>query len=135
MPDRKHILRFRVRYHEIDRMNTVYNSRVLEWFEHGRTEWLRSVGTPYSQMEARGVLLPLVEAHVEYLGRVGYDEELELTTTAAMAGKARLRFDMHIAHADGGKNVARGYTIHAITDPSMRPLRPPAWLLEAMGQA
>ncbi len=130
----------RVRYSETDQMGTFYNSRALEWFECGRTEFLRGVGTPYAQMETRGVLLPLIEAHVEYLGRARYDDLLKVTTRAALSGKARLRFDMEIVQAETGdatgqsgpRPVARGYTVHAITDPAGKPIRPPAWFLEKL---
>jgi acyl-CoA thioester hydrolase len=111
-------------------MGTFYNSRALEWFECGRTEHLRAIGVPYADMERRGVLLPLIEAHVEYLGRARYDDELAVATTAALSGRARLRFDIEITHAAGGAGVARGYTVHAIAGPEGRAIRPPAWLAE-----
>ena len=128
---------FRVRYCETDQMGTFYNSRALEWFECGRTELLRQLGVAYAQMEQRCVMLPLVEAHVEYLGRARYDDELRQTTTAAMSGRARVRFDLRIDRADGGGAVASGavasgYTVHAITDTAGKPIRPPQWLVEAL---
>jgi acyl-CoA thioester hydrolase len=83
-------------------------------------------------MEERGVMLPVVEAHVEYLGRATYDDHLKLTGSAAMAGKARIRFDITIEHANGGAAVARGYTVHAVTDPTGKPVRAPDWLTDAL---
>jgi len=138
MPSLPSAVDLRVRYSETDQMGTFYNSRALEWFEVGRTEALRALGLPYAQMEARGVMLPLVEAHVEYLGRARYDDLLRLTTTIAFAGKARLRFDVTITQHDSARPVARGYTVHAIVDPQGKPMRPPAWmrnLLSADGPA
>jgi acyl-CoA thioester hydrolase len=126
------VTEFRVRYSETDQMGTFYNSRALEWFECGRTEWLRQRGVPYAQMERRGVLLPLVEAHVEYHGRARYDDLLRVTATAAMAGRARVRFDVRIVQAEGARPVASGYTVHAIVSPEGRPIRPPTWFLEAL---
>ncbi len=128
----ENIMHLRVRYSETDQMGTFYNSRALEWFECGRTELLRQLGIAYVQMEQRGVMLPVVEAHVEYLGRARYDDELVQTTTAAMSGKARVRFDLRIDHAEGGAAVAKGYTVHAVTDTGGKPIRPPKWLLEAI---
>lgn len=125
---------FRVRYGETDQMGTFYNARALEWFECGRTELLRAIGTPYAWMEQQGAFLPLTEAHVEFLGRARYDDLLEIRTTAAMAGKASLRFDMHIVHASGAGEVVRGWTVHAITNSAGRPIRPPAWLIAAIGK-
>ncbi len=127
--------RFRVRYSETDQMGTFYNSRALEWFECGRTEFLRQLGVPYAEMERRGVLLPLVEAHVRYTGRARYDDELHMTTSGRMAGRARVRFDVDIRHADGSSPVADGHTVHAVTDAAGRPTRPPTWLTDALSQA
>ena len=132
MIEQGNTLQLRVRYSETDQMGTFYNSRALEWFECGRTELLRSLGIPYAWMEQQGALLPLVEAHVDYLGRAKYDDLLTVTASCRMSGRARLRFDVHVAQADGSGDVARGYTVHAVTDPAGRPIRPPEWLRRAL---
>lgn len=132
MAERENVTLLRVRYSETDQMGTFYNSRVLEWFECGRSEWLRATGVPYTEMESRGVLLPLVEAHVRYAGRARYDDLLHVRTTAAMTGRASLRFDVRITQAEGGAAVAEGYTLHAVVDPTGKPIRPPPWFLTAI---
>jgi acyl-CoA thioester hydrolase len=124
--------RLRVRYSETDQMGTFYNSRALEWFEVGRTEHLRQLGLSYREMESRGLMLPLVEAHLLFTGRAQYDDELAVTVTAQMSGRARVRFDVEIQQAQGGGKVASGYTVHAITDTTGRPMRPPQWLGEIL---
>jgi acyl-CoA thioester hydrolase len=132
MPAAEHETTLRVRYSETDQMGTFYNSRALEWFECGRTEALRALGLPYAQMEERGVGLPLVEAFVRYLGRARYDDLLRLRTSVHLEGRARLRFEVDITQAQSGQPVARGHTIHAVTDARGKPMRPPAWLLEKL---
>jgi acyl-CoA thioester hydrolase len=121
---------FRVRYADVDAMGTYYNSRALDWFEVGRTELCRTLGKPYRQWEQEGVALPVVTAHVDYRGRAEYDDELKMTTTVSMPGRARLRFDVEIASAETERPVCEGFTIHAVTDLAGRPIRPPPWLLE-----
>ncbi len=125
----------RIRYSETDQLGTYYNSRVLEWFECARTEMMRSMGLPYTEWERRGVRLPLVEAHVQYRGRAGYDDLLRLTTTVSMSGRASLRFDVRIEQADTGAEVANGYTVHALTDATGRAMRPPDWVKELLAHA
>ena len=129
-----HTISLRVRYSETDQMGTFYNSRALEWFECGRTELLRALGLPYAEIETRGLFLPLVEAHVEYLGRARYDDRLRLTTKMRLLGRARVRLEVEITQAETGRPVAGGYTTHAFTDRSGKPIRPPAWFLEAVGR-
>ena len=133
MPKTDSVIEFRVRYSETDQMGTYYNSRPLEWFECGRSELLRAQGLPYAEMEQRGVLLPVVESHVEYLGRARYDDLLRMTSCGSRVGRARVRVDNSIVHAATGVGVARGYTVHAIVDSTGKPIRPPAWLLEVFG--
>jgi acyl-CoA thioester hydrolase len=123
---------FRIRYSETDQMGTYYGSRALEWFEVGRTELTRGIGLSYAEMERRGMMLPVIEAHVQYLGRARYDDLLKMHTTAAMVGRARIRFDVSIVHSETGASVASGYTIHAFTDAKGKPIRPPDWFLQAM---
>ena len=126
-----HTIRFRVRYSDTDQMGTYSSDRVLDWFEHGRTEMLRAVGLPYTDCEQRGVFLPVVEAHVAYLGRARYDDLLELAASAEMVGRARLRCSCRIVQADAATvGVAEGYTIHAFIGADGRPIRPPAWFVE-----
>jgi acyl-CoA thioester hydrolase len=126
----------RVRYSETDQMGTFYNSRALEWFECARSELMRhKLGMSYSAMEARGVLLPLVEAHVEFQGRARYDDLLTLASAVEVSGRARLRFDVQIVQADSGRPVVRGYTVHAFTEAGGKPIRPPAWFVEMLEKA
>jgi len=123
---------FRIRYSETDQMGTYYNSRVLEWFEVGRTEYFRAIGLPYSEIEQRGVFLPLVESHINYLSRGRYDQQLRLSCSATMAGKARIHFHCLLDNLDTNASLAEGYTVHAVVDRHNKPIRPPLWLLEAL---
>ena len=129
----EHTVRFRVRYSEVDRMGAVYNSRVLEWFEAGRVELLRAAGVSYDWMEQQGAHLPVVEAHLEYLSRAGFDDELELRARASMPGRASVRFDIVVVHVGDGREVVRGCTLHAVTDKGGKVIRTPKWLSDALG--
>jgi len=53
-----------------------------------------------------------------------------MITTVSMQSKARMRFDVVIEQAGTGGPVCRGWTVHAVTDTSGRPIRPPGWALE-----
>lgn len=125
----------RVRYSETDQMGTFYNSRPLEWFECGRTESFRALGLSYAMLESRGLFFPLVEAHVEYLGRARYDDLLEMTSHLCWAGRARLKCRVKIVHAQSRKPVVAGHTIHAFTDVKGRAVRPPDWFRELLENA
>ncbi len=131
----RNVSTLRVRYSETDQMGTFYNSRALEWFECGRSELMRKLGVPYSTMEERGYFLPVVEAHLTYLGRARYDNLLELTTIARFEGRACLRCLVKVIQAESRAGVVEGYTIHAFTNPQGKPVRPPPWFIDAFEQS
>lgn len=124
------VIRFRVRYCDTDQMKTYYNARALEWFETGRTELLRVLGKPYREWEQEGVFLPVTETHIKFEGRAQYDDELVLTTTLSMVSRVRMRCDCRIEQVETGERVCTGYTIHAVTDASGKPIRPPLWVID-----
>jgi acyl-CoA thioester hydrolase len=130
------VLQLRVRYSETDQMGTFYNSRALEWFECGRTELMRRrLGSSYAEMERKGVFLPLVEAHLEFKGGARYDDLLDITSSAELSGRARLRFDVEVKQQGDGHPVVSGYTMHAFVDGAGKPIRPPPWFLELLEKA
>ena len=123
------VLQLRVRYSETDQMGTFYNSRALEWFECGRSELMRRrLGMSYATLEGRGAFLPLVEAHLEFQGRARYDDLLEITSTVEVSGRAKLRFEVQILHAESRKPVVRGYTPSRVRR-SARQTHPPTGLV------
>jgi len=130
------VLELRVRYSETDQMGTFYNSRALEWFECGRTELMRRrLGMSYAALEARGVFLPLVEAHLDFQGGARYDDLLVISSTVEVSGRAKLRFEVLVSHAESRKAVVCGYTVHAFTDRQGKPIRPPAWFTQLLAKA
>jgi acyl-CoA thioester hydrolase len=117
-------------------MGTFYNSRALEWFECARSELMRNkLGMSYVAMEEKGAFLPLVEAHLEFLGGARYDDLLEIVSSVDWLGRAKLRFDVQITQAANGRAVVNGYTVHVFTDRRGKPIRPPAWFVDMLGKA
>ena len=124
----KHICMLRVRYSESDRMGTFYNSRLLEWMEVARSELMRAAGNPYVEWEKKGLMAPIVESHLKFKGRAGYDDLLRLETVFSREGRARLRFDTAVFLEDNGTPVAEGWTVHALTNAEGKLMRIPEWI-------
>jgi acyl-CoA thioesterase FadM len=77
--------------------------------------------------------MPVSEAHAEFLGKARYDDLLRIRSVLSMPSRARFRFDVEITLAESGDPVARGYTIHATTDATGKPIRPPRALVALVG--
>ena len=113
----------RVRYAETDRMGIAYNAHYLTWFEVGRTEFLRAVGQTYRDTESNGYLLPLSSAEVHYLKPARYDDVLLIRTYLSERPGARLTIGYVILRDD--EKIATGSTVHAFTDETLTPVKPP----------
>ncbi len=72
--------KLRVRYAETDQMNVVYHGNYAQFFEVGRVESIRQLGLSYKDMEAMGVMMPIVELHCKFLRPAHYDDLLTIKT-------------------------------------------------------
>jgi acyl-CoA thioester hydrolase len=70
----------RVRYAETDQMNVVYYGNYAQYFEVARAESIRNLGLTYKEIEAFGVIMPVVEMQIKYLRPAHYDDLLTIKT-------------------------------------------------------
>jgi acyl-CoA thioester hydrolase len=113
----------RVRYEETDRMGVVYHGKYFEYFEVGRTEWLRARGFAYRDMEARGAGLVVAEARARYLAPAHYDDLLTIRTRLVELGRATVDFRYEVLRGDA--LLALGETQLVSVGPGGRPRRLP----------
>jgi acyl-CoA thioester hydrolase len=69
-----------VRYAETDQMNVVYYGNYAQYFEVARAESIRNLGLTYKEMEAAGVMMPVVEMQTKFLRPAHYDDLLTIKT-------------------------------------------------------
>jgi acyl-CoA thioester hydrolase len=110
-------------------MGVVYHANYLVWFEVGRCELLRSIGSSYRELESTGIMLPVIEAHCEYRSPARYDDDLQVKTRGELLSPARVEFHYEICRpADGAVNAV-GRTVHAAVDANGKPCRLPELVL------
>jgi acyl-CoA thioester hydrolase len=126
-------LELRVRYAETDQMGVAHHASYLVWFEAGRTEFIRSRGRSYAQIEADGWLLVVVEARCRYLRPARYDDVLIVRTRLGVVGPATIEFEYEVVRRTDGELLARGTTIHAAVDRTGRPRRVPNEICRLLG--
>ncbi|MDF2546344.1 acyl-CoA thioesterase [Anaerosolibacter sp.] len=112
----------RVRYEETDQMGVVYNGNYYTWFEVGRSEFFRSLGYTYAQMEREGMILPVIESGCVYKIPAKYDDEILIRTRIEALKGIRLEFQYEIIRKEDGELLATGKTIHAFVDRSLKPV-------------
>ena len=115
------VVDFRVRYAETDQMGVVYHSEYLVWCEIGRTEFIRAAGLPYAEMERRGVMLAVADAHLRYHAPARYDDLVRVETRLSDVRSRAISFDYVIRHAESGLKLVTARTMLVSLDRDARP--------------
>ncbi len=87
----------RVRYADTDQMHVVYHGKFIEYFESGRTEAIRSIGITYKEIEAWGIIMPVVRIQCDYIRPGKYDDLLTIRTILSeLPTNHRIEFEQEI---------------------------------------
>ncbi|MGJ8650650.1 MAG: acyl-CoA thioesterase [Opitutaceae bacterium] len=127
------ISKIRVRYAETDRMDVVYHSNYLIWFETARILMLDEIGIPYTGIEKRGLLLPVLTVSAAYKSPARFDDRLEVHLYMREKPRARMRFEYEVKRGD--ELLATGETTHGFMDLKGKGMRPPQDLMEKIESA
>jgi len=123
-----------VRYAETDAAGVVYYGNYLTYFEVVRVELLRALGCPITEIEARGVLLPVVEARLKYLRPARLDDLLTVSAGLDSVGPASFAVDYEVTRDDGLLLVTGSTRLAVCERETGRAIAVPAWLRELFGR-
>jgi len=73
---------------------------------------MREHGMPYSEIEALGILLPVIEVYARYHRPAVYEQLLDIWTYVGELTRTRIRFDYRITVAEQNEPLVTGYTVH-----------------------
>lgn len=121
---RWHEFSLHVPYAHIDKMGFVYYANYFVYFEMARSALLRDHGLPYTELEKRGVMLPVVQAVCNYRKPAHFDDLLTVRSRCLPWKGPRLCIAYEIVRAED--LLAEGHTEHVCMRPDGRPLRPDA---------
>lgn len=111
-----------VRYSETDRMGIVHHSRYYPWFEIARSDFIKQIGLKYSELEAKGIMMPLTETGAKYYGSCTYEDEVVIETKLVKLGPAKCEFSYRVYKLPERKLITVGKTVLGFVDANMRPV-------------
>lgn len=120
----------RTRYAETDQMGVVYYGNYPQYLELGRVEWLRAIGLTYKEMEAEGIMMPVVSLKIQYKKPALYDELITIRTKLKDLPSTKIEFDYEILN-EKGELLSTANTILVFVDAkTFRPIRCPEKVLD-----
>ena len=69
-----------VRYGETDQMGVLYHGNYATFYEIGRTEAFRYLGLTYREIEAKGIMMPVIELWSKFHKPAFYDDKIKIVT-------------------------------------------------------
>ena len=108
-------------------MGICHHSNYINYYEAARSEWMRAIGLPFSEVERRGIMMPILEVQSKYLRPARYDDLLTVRILLKEPPTARITFFYEI-YNEQGQLLNTGMTqLGFIHSDTRRPCRCPEW--------
>ena len=120
----------KVRLYELDPYGHLNHSVYVQLFETGRIELLDSVGLGLHDLEEQGYRFVVSRIETRFLASAVGGDSLVIETGVVENRRASSRWGQRILRGD--KVLATQEVLAAVTDTGGRPVRPPAFIGEAL---
>jgi acyl-CoA thioester hydrolase len=120
----------RVRYQETDKFGIVYYANYYVWFEIARTEFFRSAGLPYAELENKGVYIVIASSSCHYKQPAYYDDRITVMSRISSVMNTSFTFEYEVLR--GKDLLAEGKTVQVLVNKNRKPVKIPENLREVM---
>jgi acyl-CoA thioester hydrolase len=112
----------KINYYETDRMNIVHHSNYARYLEESRMDFMRQIGISYDDLEEKGIIIPVLELHDNYIKSLTFGDEIEIQISLSKLSAVRFRMKYEIIKVSTGEVVHRAETAHCFVAPGLVPL-------------
>ena len=131
---KRHYHYVKVYYKDVDKMGIVYYSRYFEYFEEARTELLLSLGVCVTELEKKGIMLPVISSHCDYKKVAQFEDTISIKSWVEQNPKPTMRIFYEATLKKTNTLIATGYTVHAFINEKWKAIRPPGIILKVLKQ-
>jgi acyl-CoA thioester hydrolase len=114
-------------------MGVVYHGNYAQFFELGRTEWLRSLGVTYKDMEISGIMLPVISINFKFIKSALYDDVLTIKTFLKKKPMVKIEFEYEIVNQNNELICTGSSVLAFMNSKTMKPTKCPDYLLKSLG--
>jgi len=128
-------VKIRTWYRDTDQMGIIHHSNYVSYFEAARGEAMRELGFTYKEMEARGIMMPVVDVKLHYISPAYYDELLTFVIRVEKMPMARIEFLYEVYNEDDKLITTGSVTLGFMHSDTRKPCRAPRWFVDVLRQA
>ena len=127
------VVRDRVRWSDVDKMDVVYFGRYLRFMEIAEDEFFRAIGFPHNVVsETLGVWIARVRLEIDFRAPAHLDDEIVCRAELRKVGGSSLRLTFPIDRIDGAEGVL---VLAALDQKTLKATRIPRALRTALQAA
>jgi acyl-CoA thioester hydrolase len=125
----------RIHYALTDQMGMVYHGHYAQFYEIGRGEAIRQLGYTYKDIEAMGIIMPVVDIHSRFLRPAKYDDLVTVKTTLRELPAAHKIVFHHEIYNEADELLNTGdITLYFIEAKTMKRVHMPGALATVLGK-
>jgi YbgC/YbaW family acyl-CoA thioester hydrolase len=127
------VVRERVRWSDVDKMDVVYYGRYLRFMEAAESEFFRALGFPYDRISGDlSVWIARVKLELSFKAPARLDDEIVCRAELQKVGGSSMTFAFPIDRADGTRLADGVLVLAALDRETMRATRLPEALRAAL---
>ena len=111
-----------VQYYETDMMGVTHHANYIHWMEEARICFMDQIGFPYAEMEAKGVVSPVVEIFCKYRKPCTFGDEISVSVSVVSFGGVKMTRAYEMRGKDGAL-LFEAQSVHAFLDRDGRVVR------------
>ena len=112
----------KVQYYETDGMGIVHHSNYIRWFEEARIHLMEVLRFPYQELEAGGIVSPVLHAEADYRTMARFGETVVIETRVEQYTGTRIAFSYAVRDKATGALRCQGRTEHCFINEKGRPV-------------
>lgn len=99
-------------YYETDQMKIIHHSNYVRWFEEARIHYLDSIGIHFADLEAQGLVCPVLTLTADYKQMVRFGECVKIYTRLDLYNGLRYGYAYEIRNAATDALCCTGRSTH-----------------------
>ena len=100
------------KYYETDQMAIVHHSNYIRWFEEARIDWMNQIGIDFRDVEAMGIVVPVVSVSCQYKRVTRFGDDVAVTAALKFYNGIRFAFTYEVRDVHTGELNATGESEH-----------------------
>lgn len=117
------IFKRKINYYETDKMQVVHHSNYIRFLEECRMDFLKQIHLDYEQMEAKGIMIPVLSVECKYISPAKFGETICIVPKLEKFHGVKFDMSYRIYSADLKVLHNEAQSSHCFVDFDFKPVR------------